>query len=252
MTPRDVPADDLELVPLADGALVDVAREDQLGAGVDERRRGRASGGRPASCASATALRSGGGGARRPAARPPAPRRGARAPARAAAPRIPPDWCRHGAHRVQPDHVQRRRAEDGLGRLPVPLELGERAREARREACTGCRGSRGSRARAGRASAGRRPPPRAAPGVRGASGRRSRRRARARARSISVARLRSTRGASRVPTWRSEMWRRRVGRSRSTGYTHGDGGRAYRDLRRPLSRSASGRRACARSGAASR
>ncbi len=32
----DVAADDLELVPLADGALVDVAREDQLGAGVDE------------------------------------------------------------------------------------------------------------------------------------------------------------------------------------------------------------------------
>ena len=37
------------------------------------------------------------------------------------------------AHGVQPDHAERRRAEDGLGRLPVPLELGERAREARRE-----------------------------------------------------------------------------------------------------------------------
>ena len=137
--------------------------------------------------------------------------------------------------------MQRSGAEDRLGRLPVPLELGERPGESSPGTCTGCRGCPGSRAPAARGSAGTPPPPRAARVVRGGSDRRSRRRFRApRARSAPSARpplrapLRSRRGCPRRGG--------AVGWSRTSGYTHGDGGRAYRDLRRPLSRSASGRR----------
>ncbi len=91
--------DDLELVPLADGRLVDVAGEDQVGAGRDERvenatpveRRG-------ASAPPATALRSCGGGGRRRGTRLRLPRRGAR-PRREAAPRA---GRRSGGDRAAP------------------------------------------------------------------------------------------------------------------------------------------------------
>jgi hypothetical protein len=125
----DVAVDDLELAPLADRPLVRVAREDQLGARVDER------------AENAVALSDGllprppGRADHVVVERDDAERAGRRLPqalgrpAQLAAPQaaglLPPR-----AHGVQPDHVVRRGRMDRLGLGPFPFELGERPRKA--------------------------------------------------------------------------------------------------------------------------
>src|SRR5712692_10272626 len=123
---------DLELVALADRALVRVAGEDQLGSRVDEpgedvvsaRDRPLA---RPPRCADQVVVED--GDAQRSLR---CVREQLTCPlelalsqsARLVSPR---------AHRIQPDDDELLGPVGGLARLPLPLELGERPREARRE-----------------------------------------------------------------------------------------------------------------------
>ena len=97
--------------------------------------RGRGCAARPASCASATARRSGGGAApRREAATSVATRAStcaARCELRVA--HAAATGCRHGRTELSPTATMRSLRYDRLGRLPLPLELLVRAREARRE-----------------------------------------------------------------------------------------------------------------------
>ena len=111
---------DLELVPLGDGALVGVAGDDQLGAGVDERGRARGRAARPASSRAPRrpdqlvvqrhdAQRAGGAAA-------------SCAAARSCPSRTPPDWCRQGRTEFMPTG-RRVASVHRLGRLPQALEL---------------------------------------------------------------------------------------------------------------------------------
>ena len=128
----DVAAHDLELAALADRGLVDVAGEHELGAGVDER------GEHVVSPRDRLLPRAPGGpdhvvvehgDPERAVGRLGEEARGVVELALPQAARLVPPR----AHRVEADHVQPLGAVDGLGRLPVPLELGEGAREARGE-----------------------------------------------------------------------------------------------------------------------
>ena len=123
---------DLELVPLGDGCLVDVAGEDQLGARVDER-------GEYVAAPCDRLLARTPGGADQVVVEDDDPKR---APGRtgeqlggplqlpgANAPGLVPPR----PHRVEADDEQAVGLVDGLRRLPVPLELAERMCEAGRE-----------------------------------------------------------------------------------------------------------------------
>ena len=223
---------------------MDVAADDQLRAGVDERRehvvaaRDRLLPRAPRRADHLVVERDDAQRARRRLAR--AARRRALElrvadAARLVAPR--PD-------RVEADDVRPRRRVDGLGRLPLPLELAPGAREARREGVRdvvvpGHREHGGAEARGGsrrRARAGR--------AGRGASGRRSRSRA--------PASTRSTRRAERplqdrvVPGAEMEVGdvEDASNHRRSRLYSECHGRRAVdRDLRRPLPRPPRRRRA---------
>jgi hypothetical protein len=129
----NVAGHDLELVPLADRGLVDVAGEDQLGARFDERGEDVVApchGLLPRPPRGADQVVVEGDDAER-AGRRRGEQRGRvielalAQPARLVAP---------GAHRVEADDQEALGPVDGLGRVPEPLELVERAREARREA----------------------------------------------------------------------------------------------------------------------
>ena len=234
---------DLELVPLAHRRLVDVARR---GSARRRRRRGRRaprSGGRPASSASATARRSGGGGARRHAARPRAPRPAARACRRSATLRIPPDWWRHGPHRVEPDDVAGPRSGKTGSAVSHCRSNSANGRVKRAGKVYGMSWFPGidEQGPAEPAQERCRALVLLAPAaVRQVA--RDRRSARASTRSISGSRLRSTCGfldAAHVQVGDVEEAH---GQRRSRLYTEFHARRIDRDLRRPLPRVASGRR----------
>ena len=123
---------DLELTPLARGGLVDVPREDQLGACVDERsedvpasRHGPLA--RPPGCPGQVVVQADDAERARLGLGEPLLRAFERSPVQTAR-LVPP---RSG--RVQPDDVKLRRPEYGLRRPPLLLELAPGMREARRK-----------------------------------------------------------------------------------------------------------------------
>ncbi len=132
ITPLSPPGVDLELVSLRHCGLVDVAAQDQFRTGVDERGQDMRSPrdrllSRPPGRADHLVMH--GDHAQRA-------RRSLGEELRGALELLLADSARlvsPGAHRVEPDHVQGLRAEDGLGGLPVALELVKRARESGRE-----------------------------------------------------------------------------------------------------------------------
>ena len=123
----------LELVPLADRALVDVAGEDQLRAGVDEAGEHLRRVAKRASSSNARALRSGGGATSPPSARPRALGPGPRGRGPAAARGSRPTGAATRRTEFSPTTSRAIGREDGLGGLPVPLELVERLPEPGRE-----------------------------------------------------------------------------------------------------------------------
>jgi len=130
--PAQAARGDLELVPLGDGCLVDVAGEDQLGARVDER-------GEYVAAPCDRLLARAPGGADQVVVEDDDPKRAAgrigeqlggplQLPGANTARLVPPR-----PHRVEADDEEAVALMDGLRRLPVALELAERVCEAGRE-----------------------------------------------------------------------------------------------------------------------
>ena len=200
---------ELELAPLGDRALMDVAGEDEVGAGLDESRRARGSASRRASCASATAPRAGGDAARRSGSALAGTSRKAPRPAAPARRAHAPTGCRQGRTELSPatTSVSERYTGSVVSHCRSNSAQG---RVNRRGNEYGCRGCRGSPAAAARDCGGRPTPARAGCASRGGSNRRSRSRDPG-ASSTSLPSASIDSGLSFLPKCRSERWRTRVG-----------------------------------------